>query len=88
MTTGQPVVRVLVELPMPIDVSLLDGGVPKASSAANPRSLSVSIVIACVGVRPRTGRWPVGADVRRSHRRDPAGSVAVMVNLDTHPIDV
>jgi hypothetical protein len=30
MTTGQPVVRVLVVLPVPLDVSLVDGGGPKA----------------------------------------------------------
>jgi hypothetical protein len=29
MTTGQPVVRVLVALPVPLDVSLVGGGGPK-----------------------------------------------------------
>ena len=56
MTGGQPVVCVLVVLAgRSMSASSMVAG-QKPSSAENSRSLSVSIVIACVGARP-CARW-------------------------------
>ncbi len=50
----------------------------KPSSAANSRSLSVSIVIACAGARPRTGRRPARVGSRIACSGDAHHLVALL----------
>ena len=63
VSTHRPLTRKLTgEYGVLLPVDLVGGGSP--NSAADSRSLSVSIVVACVGARPRTGRRH--ADLSRS----------------------